>query len=165
MGWQGYLALWSAVPVGLALLGGGWWWAGSARNRRAARAAGCSVRPEASGPADDLAMGQFKPGRPVIALFLVYAGLVLAAALAWGYPWALLGLGGLWIVAMGFSLPRDIRLLRRPAGPPAAATADPSACAPAPSAERRARLQALTFDVQVLLFGVAAVVAGAVLLR
>jgi hypothetical protein len=48
-------------------------------------------------------------GWPNFALFLVYAGLVAAAAIDWGWPWALLGFCGPWALSGIYHLPGNIR--------------------------------------------------------
>ncbi|AXG81961.1 DUF3592 domain-containing protein [Streptomyces paludis] len=54
-----------------------------------------------------------EPGRglflPGVAVFLVYAGLVVLAAVEWGWPWALVGLGGPWAVFGTAHLPGAVR--------------------------------------------------------
>ncbi|GAA4094204.1 hypothetical protein GCM10022284_34220 [Streptomyces hundungensis] len=48
------------------------------------------VRPHAYRFANDPSEGDRGLGRPAFAVFLVYAGLLIAAAIDWGWPWALL---------------------------------------------------------------------------
>ncbi|MET9465954.1 DUF3592 domain-containing protein [Streptomyces sp. NPDC006544] len=48
-------------------------------------------------------------GWPTFALFLVYAGLVVVAAIDWGWPWALLGFCGPWALFGVYHLPGNIR--------------------------------------------------------
>ncbi|MBD0692775.1 DUF3592 domain-containing protein [Streptomyces sp. CBMA123] len=48
-------------------------------------------------------------GRPAFALFLVYAGLVVLAALHWGWPWTLIGFGGPWALLGVVHLPGAVR--------------------------------------------------------
>ncbi|MEU9842824.1 DUF3592 domain-containing protein [Actinomadura sp. NPDC048032] len=50
---------------------------------------------------------------PNLALFLVYAGAVVVAAIDRGWPWALLGFCGPWAVVGAFHLPGNIRDTRR----------------------------------------------------
>ncbi|MFJ1649057.1 DUF3592 domain-containing protein [Streptomyces sp. NPDC088258] len=58
-----------------------------------------------------------KPGRglgwPGFAVFLVYVGLVALAAAGWGWPWALIGLGGAWAVSSAVQLPGAVRAKNR----------------------------------------------------
>ncbi|MFD5463700.1 DUF3592 domain-containing protein [Kitasatospora sp. NPDC127059] len=48
-------------------------------------------------------------GWPAFALFLVYAGLVVIAALRWGWPWTLIGFGGPWALLGIVHLPGAVR--------------------------------------------------------
>ncbi|MFE9700600.1 DUF3592 domain-containing protein [Streptomyces sp. NPDC006270] len=48
-------------------------------------------------------------GRPTFALFLVYCGLVALATVGWGWPWALIGLGGPSAVLAAAHLPGTVR--------------------------------------------------------
>ncbi|WP_405952333.1 DUF3592 domain-containing protein [Streptomyces prunicolor] len=48
-------------------------------------------------------------GRPSLALFLVYVGLVVLAALDWGWPCALIGFGGPWALVGAVHLPGAVR--------------------------------------------------------
>ncbi|KRV48073.1 hypothetical protein AQ490_26805 [Wenjunlia vitaminophila] len=48
-------------------------------------------------------------GWPSFAVFLVYVGLVVLAALEWGWPWALIGFGGPWAVYAAAYLPETVR--------------------------------------------------------
>ncbi|MEV7421200.1 DUF3592 domain-containing protein [Streptomyces sp. NPDC091212] len=52
-------------------------------------------------------------GRPSFAVFLVYAGLVVLAAVGWGWPWALIGFGGPWAVSGAVQLPGAVRAKNR----------------------------------------------------
>ncbi|MCX4473060.1 DUF3592 domain-containing protein [Micromonospora sp. NBC_01655] len=52
-------------------------------------------------------------GWPSFALFLVYVGLVVLAAVNWGWPWALIGLGGPWAIFAAVHLPGGIRAKNR----------------------------------------------------
>ncbi|MFF8917290.1 DUF3592 domain-containing protein [Streptomyces sp. NPDC015032] len=52
-------------------------------------------------------------GRPSFAVFLVYVGLVVLAALEWGWPWALIGFGGPWAVFAAVHLPGAVRVKNR----------------------------------------------------
>jgi hypothetical protein len=61
-----------------------------------------------------------EPGRglgwPSCALFLVYVGLVVLAAVEWGWPWALIGFGGPWAVFAAVHLPGTVRARNRRLG-------------------------------------------------
>ncbi|MFF0227213.1 DUF3592 domain-containing protein [Streptomyces sp. NPDC004629] len=48
-------------------------------------------------------------GRPSFAVFLVYVGLVVLAAVDLGWPWALIGFGGPWAVVAALHLPGTVR--------------------------------------------------------
>ncbi|MEW1721544.1 DUF3592 domain-containing protein [Streptomyces sp. NPDC093109] len=54
-----------------------------------------------------------EPGRglwlPGVAVFLVYAGLVVLAAVERGWPWALIGFGGPWALSGAVYLPGSVR--------------------------------------------------------
>ncbi|WP_329012350.1 DUF3592 domain-containing protein [Streptomyces sp. NBC_00690] len=52
-------------------------------------------------------------GWPIAALFLVYVGLVVLAAVGWEWPWALIGSGGPLAVAAAVHLPGTIRAKNR----------------------------------------------------
>ncbi|MFF1650631.1 DUF3592 domain-containing protein [Streptomyces sp. NPDC058240] len=52
-------------------------------------------------------------GWPSFAVFLVYVGLVVLAALEWGWPWALIGFGGPWAVSGAVHLPGAVRAKNR----------------------------------------------------
>lgn len=52
-------------------------------------------------------------GRPSFAVFLVYVGLVVLAAVGWGWPWALIGFGGPWAVFAAVHLPGAVRAKNR----------------------------------------------------
>ncbi|MGW1411231.1 DUF3592 domain-containing protein [Streptomyces sp. NPDC002403] len=52
-------------------------------------------------------------GWPGFAVFLVYVGLVVLAALEWGWPWALIGFGGTWAVSGAVHLPGTVRAKNR----------------------------------------------------
>ncbi|SFY32518.1 DUF3592 domain-containing protein [Streptomyces atratus] len=52
-------------------------------------------------------------GWPGFAVFLVYVGLVVLAAVEWGWPWALIGLGGPWAVSGAVHLPGAVRAKNR----------------------------------------------------
>ncbi|MFF2325708.1 MULTISPECIES: DUF3592 domain-containing protein [unclassified Streptomyces] len=58
-----------------------------------------------------------EPGRglglPGFAVFLVYVGLVVLAAVDWGWPWALIGFGGPWAVSGAVQLPGAVRAKNR----------------------------------------------------
>ncbi|MGI5200645.1 hypothetical protein ACQEU6_03450 [Spirillospora sp. CA-108201] len=52
-------------------------------------------------------------GWPNLALFLIYAGAVVVAAIDWGWPWALIGFCGPWAVVGACYLPGNARDTRR----------------------------------------------------
>ncbi|MCX4970568.1 DUF3592 domain-containing protein [Streptomyces sp. NBC_00654] len=52
-------------------------------------------------------------GWPVFAVFLVYVGLVVLAAVGWGWPWALIGFCGPWAVSTAVYLPGAVRAKNR----------------------------------------------------
>ncbi|MFI6948099.1 DUF3592 domain-containing protein [Streptomyces sp. NPDC050422] len=52
-------------------------------------------------------------GRPSFAVFLVYVGLVVLAAVDWGWPWALIGISGPWAVSGAVHLPGTVRARNR----------------------------------------------------
>ncbi|HTJ67735.1 MAG TPA: DUF3592 domain-containing protein [Actinospica sp.] len=52
-------------------------------------------------------------GWPNAVLFLLYASLVVAAAIEWGWPWALIGFCGPWAVSTACYLPQSLRDARR----------------------------------------------------
>ncbi|MGW7547272.1 DUF3592 domain-containing protein [Streptomyces sp. NPDC054770] len=52
-------------------------------------------------------------GLPNAAVFLIYAGLVVVAALDRGWPWALIGFCGPWAVVGALHLPGNVRDTRR----------------------------------------------------
>ncbi|GGQ25937.1 hypothetical protein BKA00_002400 [Actinomadura coerulea] len=64
-------------------------------------------------------------GWPNLALFLVYAGVVVVAAIDRGWPWALVGFCGPWAVFGAFHLPGNIRDTRRRRETPASMVAVP----------------------------------------
>lgn len=82
-------------------------------------------RPHAFRFAGHLSEGGRGLGRPTFALFLVYAGLVVAAAIDWGWPWALLGFCGPWALSGAYHLPGNIRDRNRRLGDLAAMAAVP----------------------------------------
>ncbi|MEV0666401.1 DUF3592 domain-containing protein [Actinomadura luteofluorescens] len=57
--------------------------------------------------------GDRGPGWPNFALFLVYAGVVVVAAIDRGWPWALVGFCGPWAVFGAYHLPGNVRDTRR----------------------------------------------------
>ncbi|MEU1282669.1 DUF3592 domain-containing protein [Kitasatospora sp. NPDC005856] len=61
---------------------------------------------------DDLQAGRRGLGPPTFAVFLVYCGLVVTAAIDRGWPWALVGFGGPAAVATARALPGDRRRAR-----------------------------------------------------
>ncbi|MET4925360.1 DUF3592 domain-containing protein [Streptomyces sp. PSRA5] len=70
-------------------------------------------RPEDFALTHDLSYGRHGVGRPNCAVFLVYAAVVTSAALTWGYPWALLGVGVPWTVATVIAFHREVGAARR----------------------------------------------------
>ncbi|MFJ7200728.1 MULTISPECIES: DUF3592 domain-containing protein [unclassified Streptomyces] len=52
-------------------------------------------------------------GWPGFAVLLVYLGLVVLAALEWGWPWALIGFGGTWAISGAVHLPGAVRAKNR----------------------------------------------------
>ncbi|MFD8749436.1 DUF3592 domain-containing protein [Kitasatospora sp. NPDC059577] len=52
-------------------------------------------------------------GRPNTALFFGYLGLVVVAAIDWGWPWALVGVCGPWAVTIACHLPGNVRDVHR----------------------------------------------------
>ncbi|MFJ1828731.1 DUF3592 domain-containing protein, partial [Streptomyces sp. NPDC088178] len=52
-------------------------------------------------------------GWPNFAVFLIYVGLVVVAAIDWGWPWALIGFGAPWAVSIACHLPRNVRDVNR----------------------------------------------------
>ncbi|MEU8763342.1 DUF3592 domain-containing protein [Streptomyces sp. NPDC048659] len=69
-------------------------------------------RPHAYRFVNDLQEGRSGLGLPHTALFFLYAGLVTAAALAWGWPWALIGAGVPWSFCAVLYLPGNRRVTR-----------------------------------------------------
>ncbi|MFF9346265.1 DUF3592 domain-containing protein [Streptomyces sp. NPDC014734] len=55
-------------------------------------------------------------GGPGFAVFLVYVGLVVLAAVGWGWPWALIGFGGPWALSGAVHLPGAVRARNRRIG-------------------------------------------------
>ncbi|MGW2307620.1 DUF3592 domain-containing protein [Actinomadura luteofluorescens] len=70
-------------------------------------------RPDAFRLTGDSQEGDRGPGWPAFALFLVYAGAVVAAAIDRGWPWALVGFCGPWAVYGAYHLPGNVRDTRR----------------------------------------------------
>ncbi|MFJ2900629.1 DUF3592 domain-containing protein [Streptomyces sp. NPDC087218] len=66
-------------------------------------------RPHAVKFTNDLWAGRHGLGWPNFAVFLVYVGLVVVAAVEWGWPWALLGFGGPWTVLGTCYVPGIVR--------------------------------------------------------
>lgn len=65
-------------------------------------------RPHAYQFAGDLWAGRRGLGWPNFALFLIYVGLVVFAAVDWAWPWALIGFGGPWTGSVAWYLPRNL---------------------------------------------------------
>ncbi|MFE6679143.1 DUF3592 domain-containing protein [Streptomyces sp. NPDC057729] len=70
-------------------------------------------RPHAYRFTSDLQGSSCGLGRPNFAVFLIYVGLVVVAAIDWGWPWALIGFGGPWAVSIACHLPRNLRDVNR----------------------------------------------------
>ncbi|MFJ3221409.1 DUF3592 domain-containing protein [Kitasatospora sp. NPDC086801] len=70
-------------------------------------------RPHAFRFTNDLWDGRYGLGWPNFAVFMIYVGLVVVAAIDWGWPWALIGVGAPWTVVIACYLPRDARRVRR----------------------------------------------------
>ncbi|MGW1694832.1 DUF3592 domain-containing protein [Streptomyces sp. NPDC002399] len=70
-------------------------------------------RPHAYRFTSDLQGSSRGLGRPNFAVFLIYVGLVVVAAIDWGWPWALIGFGGPWAVSIACHLPRNLRDVNR----------------------------------------------------
>ncbi|MEV7942002.1 MULTISPECIES: DUF3592 domain-containing protein [unclassified Kitasatospora] len=69
-------------------------------------------RPHAFRFTNDLWAGRYGLGWPNFAVFLIYVGLVVVAAIDWGWPWALIGVGAPWSVFLACSLPQEVRQAR-----------------------------------------------------
>ncbi len=70
-------------------------------------------RPHAFRFTSDLGDGGRGLGRPNFAVFLVYFGLVVFAAIDWGWPWALIGFGGPLAIVVANYLPGAVRATNR----------------------------------------------------
>jgi hypothetical protein len=70
-------------------------------------------RPHAYRFVGDLWAGRRGLGWPNFAVFLIYAGLVVFAAIDRGWPWALIGFGAPWTVSGLFYLPQNARVASR----------------------------------------------------
>lgn len=70
-------------------------------------------RPHAYRFVGDLWAGRRGLGWPNFAVFLIYAGLVVYAAIDWGWPWALIGFGGPWTLSGVFYVPQNARVANR----------------------------------------------------
>lgn len=66
-------------------------------------------RPHAFRFTNDLSEGGRGLGWPTFAVFLVYAGPVVVAAIDRGWPWALLGFCGPWALSGAYHLPGNVR--------------------------------------------------------
>ncbi|WLQ37770.1 DUF3592 domain-containing protein [Streptomyces castrisilvae] len=82
-------------------------------------------RPHAFRFTDDPSEGGRGLGLPAFAVFLVYAGLVVVAAIDRGWPWALLGFCGPWALSGAYHLPGNVRDRNRRLGTLAAMAAVP----------------------------------------
>ncbi|MEU1299163.1 DUF3592 domain-containing protein [Streptomyces shenzhenensis] len=70
-------------------------------------------RPHAYRFVSDLTAGRRGLGWPNFAVFLIYVGLVVFAAIDWAWPWALIGFGGPWTVNSVWYLPQSVRAVSR----------------------------------------------------
>ncbi|MGW2509943.1 DUF3592 domain-containing protein [Streptomyces scopuliridis] len=70
-------------------------------------------RPHAFRFTSDLWGDRYGLGWPNFAVFLIYAGLVVIAAIDWGWPWALLGFGVPWTISGACYLPQNTRAMSR----------------------------------------------------
>lgn len=70
-------------------------------------------RPHAYRFTHDPDEGRSGLGWPNFAVFLLYVGLVVVAAVDWGWPWALIGFGVPWTVLGITYLPGTVRVARR----------------------------------------------------
>lgn len=70
-------------------------------------------RPHAYQFVGDLWAGRRGLGWPNFAVFLIYAGLVVFAAIDWDWPWALIGSGGPWTMSGAWYVPGNIRAVNR----------------------------------------------------
>jgi hypothetical protein len=70
-------------------------------------------RPHAYRFVDDLQAGRRGLGWPNFAVFLIYVGLVVYAAIDWGWPWALIGFGVPWTMSGLWHLPQGERAASR----------------------------------------------------
>ncbi|MGW3563888.1 DUF3592 domain-containing protein [Streptomyces sp. NPDC000941] len=61
----------------------------------------------------DLGAGRRGLGWPNFALFLIYVGLVVFAAIDWSWPWALIGFGAPWTLSGVWYMPQSARAVRR----------------------------------------------------
>ncbi|MER8046893.1 DUF3592 domain-containing protein [Streptomyces sp. NPDC094032] len=70
-------------------------------------------RPHAYRFISDPEEGRSGLGWPNFAVFLIYVGLVVVAAVDWGWPWALIGFGVPWTLLAVTYLPGSVRVTRR----------------------------------------------------
>ncbi|WP_406130664.1 DUF3592 domain-containing protein [Streptomyces sp. NBC_00989] len=70
-------------------------------------------RPHAYRFTTDLSANRHGRAWPDFAVFLLYVGLVVLAAIDWGWPWALLGFGVPWTASVALYLPQSARTTRR----------------------------------------------------
>ncbi|MEU5343749.1 DUF3592 domain-containing protein [Streptomyces sp. NPDC020766] len=70
-------------------------------------------RPHAYRFVGDLWAGRRGLGWPNFAVFLIYVGLVVFAAIDWGRPWALIGFGVPWTVSGVCYMPQNARVVNR----------------------------------------------------
>lgn len=66
-------------------------------------------RPHAFGFTNQPEEGGRGLGWPNFAVFLIYVGLLVVAAIDWGWPWALIGSCGPWAVVIACYLPENVR--------------------------------------------------------
>ncbi|MFF3631484.1 DUF3592 domain-containing protein [Streptomyces sp. NPDC002164] len=70
-------------------------------------------RPHAYQFVSDLRAGRRGLGWPNFALFLIYVGLVVFAAIDWSWPWALIGFGVPWTLSGVWYMPQSARAVSR----------------------------------------------------
>lgn len=70
-------------------------------------------RPHAYRFVHDLSEGRRGLGWPTFAVFLIYVGLVVFAAIDWSWPWALIGFGVPWTLSGVWYMPQSAHVVRR----------------------------------------------------
>ncbi|MFF9100148.1 DUF3592 domain-containing protein [Streptomyces rubrogriseus] len=70
-------------------------------------------RPHAYHFTSDLEASRHGLGWPNFALFLIYVGLVVFAAIDWSWPWSLIGFGVPWTLSGVWYMPQSARAVRR----------------------------------------------------